>query len=1411
MRVLNVRLLAILIVCSLVFGSGVFFLHGFQVRRNAGLFISEAEKAKANDNLVEAARNLGWYVRLRPDDIDGLEEYGFLLADLRQLARAFDVLERTVRLDPGRTKVRRKLVDIAITGMRYSDARAHLEEYLLKDSPLDGELLELLGRCQAAVGENDGALYSYQQAIENKPDLVDAYVRLAQVLRFRMDRKAEADKWMKKVVEANPDSADAHMSRGNYLLDVNETDKAMEHARRALELEPDNRRAIWLAARCAMEQEDYVEARKYAKHGIELFPEHVPMYTSLADIELRDKNRDDAIAVLRQGLEATDENPQLLWSMANLLVDAGELDESQRIIDKLGESEFPPAFVGYLNARAEFVQKHWLAARNGFERVRPGLTIRPELVKQADFWLGKAYSELGNIDQTILAYRRALNLDEFFAPARAGIAEALLRAGRIDEAMVEYGHLIKMGKAAGGGAIPWTRMLILKNMNLPPNQRNWPRVETMLDKAEEIVPDAFEIPVLRAEVLAAQNRLEDAEKLLADARDKTPERVEYWSMLSSLAQRRGDWDRANEILAEAEAKLGDKVGLRLARARYLSQRLGEESSEQLRKLAENTDAFSDEERAQLWKGLLTAATQVNDNEQIVTLCEKVAEAEPNNVQIRFLMFEIAVRDKDNAAVTETLKKIEEVEKGPFWLFARAVKMSMEAEGPNDKRLAIALKLLEQARERRPTWSRLPLLAAGIYDQQGKLNQALQSYHEALDMGERNPAAIRRAIELCFREQRFNEASKLLRRMRDVPPELQDYQREVEWRLGNFQVALKAAREAAANSDDYRDHVWLGQILGVMGRQAKAQGKTSEAVAMLEEAERVLRHATELDGTISATWVAMIQFLSSTNQRHKADQIIDNARAALPADKASLALAQCYEALRETEAARKKYEDALAADPDNLVVIRYVADFYLRIGKTLLAEAQFKRIIDGKVKAEESDLSWARRRMAMVLAARGGYDNLQKALALIEQNLGAPGSSVQDKRAKTSLLLKDPSRLQRQQAIAMLEEILQGQRSASPDDQYVLFQLYMAEGAWTKANRQMRSLLSKHGTDPRYVGAYVKALTDHREFDSAQLWQTHLEKLAPEQFNTVSLRAELLLRRGQHVQIPDVLKNYLADPKARPASPVARLRLVADRFEELAGKLKKDGRKVSATLFLNEAEKLFRQFAAENSKEALRLAAFLGRNGQVPEALSMIERGWKDADPVIVGQTCATILKDANVTPEQTRRGEKVIQDALKEFDHHKQHSRLLLAMADVRTTQGRYNEAEAIYRDIIRRNANDPVAMNNLAVLLALQGIKVGEALKMVNRALELAGPMASILDSRASVYMAAGQPEKALVDLQHALSDGLTPVRFFHQAQAYDQAGEEQAAAESIKKAVDLGLDSEMLQPLERPIYDKLRKLLDG
>ncbi len=104
---------------------------------------------------------------------------------------------------------------------------------------------------------------------------------------------------------------------------------------------------------------------------------------------------------------------------------------------------------------------------------------------------------------------------------------------------------------------------------------------------------------------------------------------------------------------------------------------------------------------------------------------------------------------------------------------------------------------------------------------------MKYYMEAIDMGEHNPAAVRRTVKILFQKQRYADADKLLRQLdrQQAPftPELTRLWVQLLIQQGEFDLAVAKARQVVSEkSDDYKEQLWLGQILGVAARRAKTQ-------------------------------------------------------------------------------------------------------------------------------------------------------------------------------------------------------------------------------------------------------------------------------------------------------------------------------------------------------------------------------------------------------------------------------------------------------------------------------------------------------------------------------------------------------------------------------------------------------------
>src|SRR5262249_26785805 len=151
------------------------------------------------------------------------------------------------------------------------------------------------------------------------------------------------------------------------------------------------------------------------------------------------------------------------------------------------------------------------------------------------------------------------------------------------------------------------------------------------------------------------------------------------------------------------------------------------------------------------------------------------------------------------------------------------------------------------------------------------------------------------------------------------------------------------------------------------------------------------------------------------------------------------------------------------------------------------------------------------------------------------------------------------------------------------------------------------------------------------------------------------------------------------------------------------------------------------------EDVLVLAAFLGRQGRLADALDIVDRAWKTCKPESVSLTAVALLHAPTVEGSHFERVEKGLTAALEKVPNN---TTLLVHLATLRDLQGRYNEAADAYRRILAREPGNVVALNNLAWLLAHREDGREEALKLAERAVDAAGPLPALLDTRGVVHL---------------------------------------------------------------------------
>jgi Flp pilus assembly protein TadD len=102
------------------------------------------------------------------------------------------------------------------------------------------------------------------------------------------------------------------------------------------------------------------------------------------------------------------------------------------------------------------------------------------------------------------------------------------------------------------------------------------------------------------------------------------------------------------------------------------------------------------------------------------------------------------------------------------------------------------------------------------------------------------------------------------------------------------------------------------------------------------------------------------------------------------------------------------------------------------------------------------------------------------------------------------------------------------------------------------------------------------------------------------------------------------------------------------------------------------------------------------------------------------------------------------------------------------------------------------------------------EALACIDRAIDLVGPQATLLDTKGMIYVYQQQPEKAVECLETAArGPGSDPRFLFHLAVAYQRIGESDKAREALKKAHDGYLTRRLLTETDQQMLIELERQL--
>jgi len=1391
--------------------------------------LQQAEELEENGKRSLALRHLRKYLDEHPDDLKVLDRYARLLSETAQRAgsypmilSAIEVNERLIRLDPNapeRQQNRRWLAEFYIAvseadrqsarnfGLQMANESAAMRskfaaaEILVRDlierGADDAEAYRLLGMAlegrAGEPGKLQEAIDAYNRALALDPGDISAAVRLARIYRDQRNEPDLVDRITRELVQAEPESADAWIAYYSIYSGIpGAEEKAEQGLANALEFaDPDNIAIRLTAATKALREGDTEKARAIVAAIPEERQDDTRVNLLIALIDMAEKNPDQAINRWRETLlasQGTDAN--LLWTLANALIDVGRLEEALPLIRRFkdvageGASGSYSFLMGLYQEKQGQLDQAIASFDQALEQDLPEDYLPSLLVARA-----QAHLRLGNRAEAFRDLERAIEEDPESIQARIALATARFQTEGIDGAVEEIREGLDALPDEPGLRTALARFYLTQEANQPAESRSFRDFERAIEEAEAIDGPTPSTVVLRANRLLIENRADEAFQRLEQAVAQWPRNTELWQTWADGLTRAG---RVEEALAvvnraiEQSGADGDAGSFRVAKARLLTA-LGR-GGEAIRALKAGASELPPQERARAFQALGQMLASRGQFDEAREAFQAWAVAQPGSPLPTVSLLDLAIKTGNQSAAEAALDELRgDPKASPSlpWMLGKAQVLlsfpSAKAE-ETEARQRQAIELLDAVLERSPELASARFLRGQARVALGELEEALADYRRAWASGYEN--ATRRMIDLIVRLGQADSVDSLPRP--EDAPFSQNVDRlaaEAFLRYGDLQRAedyLKRAVESAG--DDREVRAWRLAMFDRLGSNQNVQA--------------LLREEINRNPEDASNWLALVRYQLSQGSRDQAEETATRMLQEVPAENPALLEAQVREALGDAEGARAAFKRALEERPDDPGTVLTVARHFWSSGDADQAAALLERRLE-----EVPDDRPTARLLALVKASQVADEATwnEAWAALGPEPSDAQAEAPQDRLARAVVLASHPNPERRKEAIGRLETLIEDQpagETLTAAAREALAKLLMRQDQPRRA-AEVAAVTAIQSADPPAIALYTEALIEAGQLDEAHRQLQRLKGVSPNADAIAGLELKLTEAGAEAGESADALEAAYQQAVAERDNPTS---IATATFRRLV-QLGEPGAEVAERVGLDLAERF--------PNLAWLPAQWFVNQERFDTALDLAEQaiGSGDANALFEGARAALMAVEAtNGNFEGLERAVQLVETAHRQApDQERLDS--ILAMA--RHFQGDYAEEIRLYRELLAQEPDNPVYLNNLAWALGVQEDGSAESIELINRALEaVPGEPVELLDTRGVLLHRLGRYEEAIRDLQKAAqSERARPVYWFHLAQAQRDAAQAEQAEASFRKAIDLGLTSSDVEPFERTAFETFSK----
>jgi protein O-GlcNAc transferase len=272
--------------------------------------------------------------------------------------------------------------------------------------------LHHLGLIRAQQNRFDEAVHLLRKSIDQNPGSLDAHVNIAVVFEM-LNRAEEAITYCDKAIAISPGCAEAYFTAGNALKALNRSEEAVVRYEKAIALNPRYVEALYNLGNTLLGLQRHLAAVREYDRALAIRPNYAKALNNRGTARQALGEFDKALEDFDRALEISVDDIEALCNRGNALLRLKRYKEALASLDKV-LSRDPDNFDALLNCGSALsALKRYQAAAAIYDRV---LSIRPDHV-EALYGRGNVSIELRSFEEALTSFETALSIkpDHSFA------------------------------------------------------------------------------------------------------------------------------------------------------------------------------------------------------------------------------------------------------------------------------------------------------------------------------------------------------------------------------------------------------------------------------------------------------------------------------------------------------------------------------------------------------------------------------------------------------------------------------------------------------------------------------------------------------------------------------------------------------------------------------------------------------------------------------------------------------------------------------------------------------------------------------------------------------------------------------------------------------------------------------------